>query len=54
MRLININCDDNESFKYSVLLYLCYYNIKKNHGGVSQLINNLNPYIHIKLNKNNS
>ena len=53
MRLININCDDSESFKYSILLYLYYYNIRKNHGGVSQLINNLNPYIHIKLNKNN-
>ena len=53
MRLININCDDSESFKYSILLYLYYYNIKKNHGRVSQLINNLNPYIHIKFNKNN-
>ena len=53
MRLININCDDSESFKYSILLYLYYYNIKKNHGRVLQLINNLNPYIHNKFNKNN-
>ena len=52
MRLININCGDSESFKYSILLCLYYYNIKKNHGRVSQLNNNLNPYIHIKFNKN--
>ena len=53
MHLVNIRCDNSESFKYSVLLYLYYYNMKKNHGRVSQLINNLNPYIHIKFNKNN-
>ena len=29
-----------------------YYNIKNNHARVSQLNNNLNPYIHIKFNKN--
>ena len=52
MHLININCGDSESFKYSILLCLYYYNIKKNHGRVSQLNNNLNPYIHIKFNKN--
>ena len=50
MRLINMNCDDSES--YSILLYLYYYNIKKNHARVSQLINNLDPYIQIKFNKN--
>ena len=53
MHLLNIRCDNSESFKYSVLIYLYYYNMKKNHGRVSQLINNLNPYIHIKFNKNN-
>ena len=52
MRLINLNCVDGESFKYSIQLYLYYYNIKKNHARVSQLNNNLNPYIHIKFNKN--
>ena len=29
-----------------------YYNIKNNHGRISQLNNNLNPYIHIEFNKN--
>ena len=49
MRLINLNCVDSESFKYSIQLYLYYYNIKNR---VSQLNNNLSPYIHIKFNKN--
>ena len=52
MRLINLNCVDSESFKYSMQLYLYYYNIKSNHARVSQLNNNLNLYIHIKFNKN--
>ena len=52
MLLINIYCNDSESFKYSILLYLYYYNIKKNHGRISQLNNNLNPYIPIEFNKN--
>ena len=52
MRLINIICTDKESFKYSVLLYIYYYNIKKNRARVSQLINNINPYIDIKFNEN--
>ena len=52
MRLINVYCDDSESFKYPILLYLYYYNIKKNHARVTQLNNNLNSYIAIKFNKN--
>ena len=52
MCLINIICIDKESFKYSVLLYIYYYNIKKNRAKVSQLINNVNPYIDIRFNKN--
>ena len=28
MRLINIKCNDSDSFKYSLLLYIYYYNIK--------------------------
>ena len=31
MRLINTKCDDNDSFKYSILLYLYYYNMKTNY-----------------------
>ena len=53
MRLINIKCKGIESFEYSILLYLYYYNIKKNHGRVSQLIFNINPSLDIKFNKNN-
>ena len=52
MRLVNIYCNDSQSFKYSILLYLYNYNIKKNHGRISQLNNNLNPYIPIEFNKN--
>ena len=52
MRLINLNCLDSGSFKYSIQLYLYYYNIKKNHARVSQPNNNLNSYTHIKFNKN--
>ena len=51
MLLINKNCSDSESFEYSILLYLHYYNIKNNHARVSQLNNNLNPYIHFNLKK---
>ena len=51
MRSINIKCDDSESFKYSILLYLYCYNIKNNYTRVTHLINNLNHYIHIKFNK---
>ena len=52
MRLISIICTDKESFKYSVLLYICYYNIKENRARVSELINNINPHIDIKFNEN--
>ena len=51
MRLINIICTDKESFKYSVRLYIYYYNIKKNRARVSELINNINLYIDIKFNE---
>ena len=53
MRLINIKCSDKESFKYSILLYLYYYNIQKNHGRVIQLLFNTGPYLSIKFNENN-
>ena len=52
MRLINIYCNDSDSFKYSILLYLYYSNI--NDGRISQLNNNLNPYIPIEFNKNSN
>ena len=53
MRIINVQCDDSESFKYSILLYLYYYNIKSNHGRILQLVNHIEPYIDIKFNNNN-
>ena len=53
MRIINVQCDDNQSFKYSILLYMYYYNIKNNHGRISQLNNNIYPYIDIEFNENN-
>ena len=53
MRIINVQCYDNQSFKYYILLYLYYYNIKNNHGRISQLNNNLYPYRDIKFNENN-
>ena len=37
MRLINIKCNDSDSFKYSILLYLYYYNIKNNYNRPSEI-----------------
>ena len=54
MRLINIDCDNSESFEYSILLYLYCYNTKNNHARITHIINNLNPYIHIKFNENSN
>ena len=53
MRLINIKCDDKESFKYSILIYLYYYNIQKNHGRVIQLVLNADPHLYIEFNDDN-
>ena len=53
MHIANLQCEDNESFKYSRLLYLYYYNIKSNYGRISQLNNNIKPYIPIEFNNNN-
>ena len=53
MRLINIKCNDKESFKYSILLYLYYYNIQENLGRVIQVLFNTDPYLSIKFNENN-
>ena len=51
MRLINIYCSDEESFKYSILLYLNCYNIKKNHSRIATINKNIKPSI-LKINKN--
>ena len=52
MRIINPQCDDSESFKYSMLLYTYYYNIDYNHTRISQLNKKLTHYIDINFNKN--
>ena len=37
LHLINIKCNDRDSFKYSILLYLYYYNIKNNYNRPSEI-----------------
>ena len=53
MRLINIKCNDSDSFKYSILLYLYYYNIKNNYLRPTEIDKHSNPYILIYVNRNN-
>ena len=52
-RLINIKWNDGDSFKYSILLYLYYYNIKTNYNRPSEIDKNSNLYIRIHFNRNN-
>ena len=51
MRLINIKCNDFDSFKYSILLY--YYNIKNNYLRPAEINKHSNPWIKIYFNENN-
>ena len=53
MHLINLKCEDSESFEYCIILYLYYYNIQKSHGRITQLFSNMNPYLHINFNNKN-
>ena len=53
MYIMNLKCNDRDSFKYSILLYSYYYNIKTNRTRVSQIKNNMIPYIYIKSNRDN-
>ena len=53
MRLINIKCNDSDSFKYSILLYLYYYNVKNNYLRPTEIDKHSNPYIKNYLNRNN-
>ena len=53
MRLINIKLNDSHSFKYSILLYLYYYNIKNNYLRPTEINRQSNPYIQIYFNENN-
>ena len=49
MRLTNIKCDNSDSFKYSILLYLYYYNIKINYNRPTEINKHSDPYILIHL-----
>ena len=53
MRLINIKCDNSDSFQYSILLYLYYYNMKFNHSRPTEIDKHCDPYIDIIFNKSN-
>ena len=53
MRLINIKCDDSNSFKYSILLYLYYYNLKINYNRPTEINKHRDPYMLIYFNDGN-
>ena len=53
MRLINIKCDNSDSFKYSILLYLYYHNIRINYNGPTEIDKHRDPYILIHFNDYN-
>ena len=53
MRLINIKCNDSDSFRHSILLYLYYYNIKNNYLRPTEINKHINPDIQIYFNGNN-
>ena len=53
MRLINIKCHNSDSFKYSILLYLYYYNIKINYNRPTEINKHRNPYMLIYFNDGN-
>ena len=45
-----MKCDDGGSFKYSILLYLYYYNIKSNYNRPSEIDKYRDPCIEIMFN----
>ena len=53
MHLMTPTWNDNDSFKYSILLYLCYYNIKTNKNRVTQIDNDTTPHLPIRFNTDN-
>ena len=53
MHLINIKCDNRDSFKYSILLYLYYYNIKINYNRPTEINKHRDPYMLIYFNDGN-
>ena len=53
MCLISIKCDNSDSFKYSILLYLYYYNIKINYNRPTEINKHRDPYMLIYFNDGN-
>ena len=53
MRLINIKCDNSDSYKYSILLHLYQYNIKINYNRPTEINKHRNPYMLIYFNDGN-
>ena len=53
MHLINIKCDNRDSFKYSILLYLYYYNIKINYNRPVEINKHRDPHTTVIFNKSN-
>ena len=53
MYIINLKCNNRDSFKYSILLDLNYYNIKTNRTRVPRIKNNMISCIYIKFNRDN-
>ena len=53
LHLINIKSDDSDSFKYSKLLYLYYYNIKSNYNRPTETDKHSDPYVDNYFNRNN-
>ena len=53
MHLINIKCNDSNSFKYSIIVYLYFYNIKNNYLRPTEINKESNLYIQVFFNENN-
>ena len=53
MLLINIKCDNSDSFNYSIPLYLYYYNIKVNYNRPTEINKHRDPDILIHFNDYN-
>ena len=53
MSLINIKCDNSDSFKYSILLYLYYYIIKINYNRPTEINKHRDPYMLIHFSDGN-
>ena len=53
-RLINIKCADKDSFEYSILFYLHYYNIKNNYDRHTEIDKYREPSLSVHFDNNNN